>query len=55
MGFTLFSPSYRGVLLPKIHFPFRQPNAMGTGESLFLLKDFFGHPARKNRQKLRDR
>jgi hypothetical protein len=26
-----------------------------TGESLFLLKDFFGHPARKNRQKLRDR
>ncbi|WNB76612.1 VOC family protein [Methylomonas koyamae] len=25
------------------------------GESLFLPKDFFGHPAGKNRQKLRDR
>jgi hypothetical protein len=28
---------------------------METGESLFLPKDFFGHPAGKNRQKLRDR
>jgi hypothetical protein len=26
-----------------------------AGESLFLLKDFFGHPARKNRQKCHDR
>jgi hypothetical protein len=32
-----------------------QGQLLKTGESLFLLKDFFGHPARKNRQKLRDR
>jgi hypothetical protein len=31
------------------------PVTIDSGESLFLLKDFFGHPARKNRQKLRDR
>lgn len=28
---------------------------LSAGESLFLPKDFFGHPAEKNRQKLRDR
>jgi hypothetical protein len=35
---------------PRVHLPIPI-----SGESLFLLKDFFGHPARKNRQKLRDR